>query len=282
MLSLSLLLIFAAFGIFFYNILYYIKRRYDYLIDANPDAVKGKIAFSSITTWDGARKRALGIVMALFGVLIGLQMHLGIAGPLGGAVLLGFGPIVFLNIRQKAAKQKLQDQLVQMLNLLSSSMRSGKTLPQAVTEVSETIGGPIGQELKLATRQILVGIKVDSALQMFQQRIDVPEVSLAIKAMIISIGTGADLPAAMLNIANTITARDRLERKIRAMTAQGRVQAVIMGLAPFLMLGIFYMLSPGYYNVMFTTTVGNIVLGAIILLQVIAFLTINQIIKVKI
>ncbi len=277
-------------GIFFYTISFtlfflvcieFLKGRYDYLVEGNPAALKGRISTNTITSWSRSRTIALGCILGCFGLLIGLHLKLGVAGPLGGLILLGYGPIFFLERRKKAARQKIQDQVVQMLNLMSSSMRSGKTIPQAIREVSETMTGPLAKEMTLITRQILVGIKPESALQMLEKRVEVPEISLAVKATIISISTGADLPSAMSNIANAITTRDRLERKIKAMTAQGRAQALVMGIAPFVLLAVFYIMSPQSYGKIFTTLIGNIILALVIFLQSLAYFSICQLVKIK-
>ena len=74
----------------------------------------------------------------------------------------------------------------------------------------------------------------------------------------------------------------KVNGKIQALTAQGKAQGVIIGLAPFVILLIFHLMSPEYVKVMFTTVYGNIILGVIVVLQTIAFFIIQKIVKIKV
>lgn len=230
----------------------------------------------------GKNRLIVAVVLAIVGGFVGLNLHLGALGVIGGAVILGGFPLWWFARKERARRLKIESQVVPTLNMLANSMRAGKTLSQAIDDASRTAPKPMANELSLISRQIMVGIQPAVALDDFQRRIKMPDIKLSVRAMLVSITTGADLPEAIERINQTINARNKVQGKIRTLTTQGKMQGIILGLAPFVLLIAFYLLSPSYMKVMFDTIQGNIVLGVICFLQIIAFVMIQKIVTVKV
>ena len=94
--------------------------------------------------------------------------------------------------------------------------------------------------------------------------------------------TGGNLSETFQTIVSTIRERQKLEKKISAMTAQGVMQGIIVTSIPFLLMGVFYALDPGHIMPMFTTTLGLVFLAAMLGLQLIGGIMIKKIVTIKV
>lgn len=279
--DLIFILLLVAFTLAFYVIAGMLQERYEKLMQSRFVPVE-KHHRRGLFMRSADSRKLFCVVLGIFGGVLGLSLKIGVLGVALGALLGGGVPYFLMGARERKRRLKIEGQIVPMLNMLANSMKAGKTLPQAIEDASQNAPKPISQELAILARQVMVGVQLNHALRDFQNRIGMPDVKLAVRSMIVSIHTGADLPSAMKQIANTITERNKVNGKIRTLTTQGKMQGMIMGAAPFVLLGAFYYMDPDYERVMFQTWQGNVVLGIIIGLQVIAFFMIQNIIKVKV
>lgn len=276
-------LFFLAFTLLFYVLCGRIQERYKHLIEANiVPAEKKQRGFGSLFRHTGKNKNLIYLGLGLIGALAGLSAGIGVLGAAAGAIVGGAIPWKIAHTRELKRKKQLEAQVVPLLNLLSNSMKSGKTLTQAIEDVSNAIPKPMSEELSIIARQVLVGVQVDRALRDFHNRVNMPDIKLAVRSMIVSLKTGADLPAAMKQIGKTITERSKVEGKINTMVTQGKMQGLIMGAAPFVLMGAFYLFSPAYMGIMFKTVQGNILIGVMIVLQIIAYVMIQKIVTVRV
>lgn len=276
-------LFFIAFTLLFYVICGRIQERYKHLVEANlVPAEKKHRGLGSLFRHAGNGKNLMYIVLGIIGALAGLLAGIGLLGAAAGGIVGGVIPWKIAHNRELKRKKLLEAQVVPLLNLLSNAMKSGKTLTQAIDDVSNSIPKPMSEELSIISRQVLVGVQVDRALRDFHNRVNMPDIKLAVRSMIVSLKTGADLPAAMKQISKTITERSKVEGKINTLVTQGKMQGLIMGAAPFVLMGAFYLFSPSYMAIMFKTVQGNILIGVMIVLQVIAYFMIQKIVTVRV
>lgn len=283
---LAIIFAFIAATCLAYLLVDFLWRRYTALLDvevkihtrpskARKDALGGMLDDSQVRNLVFCGLGAAGAVAGFF-------LHIGVLGIAVGAAAAGGVPALLMHLRAKARRAKVARQIVPMLNSLRNGLRSGKTLPQAIEGSANSLPRPISTELRNVHRQIALGVKPESALESFQNRVSFPEVRLAIRSMLVSIKTGSDLPMALELIGQTVTERQRVEGKIRTLTTQGRMQGIIMSATPFALLLGFYFMSPDYIGVMFHTMQGNVVLGVIIVLQIFAFIVINKIVSIRV
>lgn len=228
----------------------------------------------------------------------GLYALGGVAGLGIGSALLFFGmgwavffacavigvmvPRVLLKARAEKRRKEIETQLVLALTLVANSVRSGATLPQALQDSVTHLPKPMSDEMLVIVRQIRVGISPQEALRDFANRSGMPDVVLAVRTMCVAVETGSNLPEAIRRICATIGARTRVEGRLKVLTAQGRMQGIVVGLMPLVLLGIFSMTSPTYIGVLFNTTPGNLILGVIVVLQLIAYFSVSSICKIRI
>ncbi|MCB1625161.1 MAG: type II secretion system F family protein [Pseudomonadales bacterium] len=168
------------------------------------------------------------------------------------------------------------------LDALAMALRSGLSITQAIAVVAEQQPAPLAQEFALVSRTQRVGLSLDEALANFTRRAPLDEIAMLIVTIRIARETGGTLAEALDRLAATVRRKLALEGKIRALTAQGRIQGIIVALLPpFLMLALLW-LQPETMRLLFTTPVGWATLGAIGVLECIGYLLIRRIVRIEI
>jgi tight adherence protein B len=218
----------------------------------------------------------IGLFAGLIGLLLGhsfLTFAVGIA--IGYLV-----PRILYSRRNRMRLRKLDEQFAPALVLVANGMRAGQTLVQSLDLAAGSLKDPIAGEFLAISRQIRLGMPTEDALVSFSRRVPLPESVILVKAMQISLLTGANLPAALGQVATTIASRAKLERRVKTLTAQGKAQGLIIGIAP-IVLGIgFSILNPVYFRTMVGTFLGNCIIVTVLVLQTIGFLLVQRITKV--
>jgi tight adherence protein B len=109
-----------------------------------------------------------------------------------------------------------------------------------------------------------------------------PDFAWAVMAIRIQREVGGNLAELLLTVAETMIARERLRRDIRALTAEGRVSALVLGLLPALLGLAIWVINPDYVGRLFETTAGNIMLGVALVSMAIGFFWMKKIIDIEI
>jgi tight adherence protein B len=148
--------------------------------------------------------------------------------------------------------------------------------------VTENITGPLAQEFSLVLNKVRLGMSVEEALNEFGERIPRQDVQMFVTAVNILKETGGNLAETFQTIVTTVRERQKVEKKIEALTAQGTMQAIIITLVPLLLLGIFLILDPNYVMPLFTKPLGWVCLALMLTLQVIGLFVMKKIVTIKV
>jgi tight adherence protein B len=161
-------------------------------------------------------------------------------------------------------------------------MKTGMSLMQAMEQVTREMGPPIRQEFGYALQENRVGKPIIQALQDMKKRIQSEDLSMTVDAIGIAQETGGVLSDVLVRIAETIRGRNRIRARIDTMTAQGRLQGIVMSLLPWGLAAILFMLDRDLIRPMFSTTPGLVMLGAIGVLELLGWLVIRRLVAVDV
>ena len=203
---------------------------------------------------------------------------LGISAGIAGFQL---PPIIFKSLYEKRCNLFV-DQMVDGLTIMANGIKSGSNPQQSMQRVVEIMGNPISAEFGQVITQTQFGQSFEEALTDLGVRIPRPDVQMLVVAINILKETGGNLGETFQTIVSTIRERQKLEKKISAMTAQGVMQGIIVTSIPFLLMGVFYALDPDHIRPMFTTTMGLVFLAAMLGLQIIGGVMIKKIVTIKV
>ncbi|NCN27677.1 hypothetical protein GW915_08895 [bacterium] len=192
-------------------------------------------------------------------------------------------PLIYLTklVREKRIKM-FTEQMLDALILMTNGLKSGLNVPQTLQIVVEEMPAPISQEYNLVLSENKVGLPLEKAFDNLAKRIPTEDVNMFVTSVNILRETGGNLAETFETIANTIRERFKLQSKISAMTAQGMTSAVIVAALPWVIGGMLYVIDPVMTKPLFTTGPGFVILAAVIALEVIGFLVILKIIKIRV
>lgn len=174
------------------------------------------------------------------------------------------------------------DQMVDGMTLMANGVKSGLSVQQCMERIQENMPNPISQEFGLVLSQMRLGRGMTEALNELGMRIPRADVQMFVTSVNILSETGGNMAETFQTITYTIRERQKIEKKIEAMTAQGVTQGVIITCIPFVLMGVFYMLDPSYVQPLFTTTIGIIALVVMLGLQTIGGLMIRKVVKINV
>ncbi|MEZ0392220.1 MAG: type II secretion system F family protein [Pseudobdellovibrionaceae bacterium] len=191
-------------------------------------------------------------------------------------------PLVAVKIVYDRRCNFFVDQMVDGLTIMANGIKSGLSVNQSMERVVENLGNPISQEFGLVLSQIRIGRSVEEALIEMGERIPRPDVQMFVTSINILKETGGNLAETFSTICTTIRERQKIEKKIQAMTAQGLTQGIIITLVPIVLLLVFSLVNPGYIKPLFNTTFGLIIIFIMFALQITGGIMIRKIVKIKV
>lgn len=175
----------------------------------------------------------------LIGLLPGAAISLGLF------VLL---PLLVMVAMRDARRQKLSAQLPDALDLMARGLRAGHPLNASLATVAETMPDPIGTEFGIMVDQISYGDEMVVAVRKLADRVPTEDFRYLAASIAIQHGTGGNLGRILTVLAQVMRGRAMTRRKIKAMSAEGRVSAVILSCIPFVMVGLNSIITPEYYG----------------------------------
>ncbi len=199
------------------------------------------------------------------------------------ACIAGFQlpPIIFKLLYEKRCNQFV-DQMVDALTIMANGVKSGSGAMQSMQRVIEIMGNPVSSEFAQVVAQTQFGQSFEEALSDLAERIPRPDVQMFVTAINILKETGGNMGETFQTIVSTIRERQKLEKKISAMTAQGIMQGIIMSCIPFILGAVFFAIDPAYIKPMFNTTLGLVLLAAMLGLQIIGGIIIKKIVTIRV
>lgn len=173
-------------------------------------------------------------------------------------------------------------QLPDALNMMAGSLRSGASLAIALDLVATETDPPLSQELSLLLREQKLGISLEDAMESMSKRLHLEEIDLFVSAVTISKSVGGNLAEVLERLAQTLRSKAVMEGKIKALTAQGKLQGIVVGLLPVFMGFALNYLEPEAMAPMFSTWYGWVTVGVISLLLIVGGVFIRKIIAIDV
>ena len=175
------------------------------------------------------------IVLTGIATLVAGLAGLALGGPLGGIVLVALVPLaarLVVGHLAERRRQKFAEQLPDTLQLLTSTLRSGYALLQALDSVAQEAAEPARTEFRRVLLEIRVGRDLSAALRALSDRMRNKDFAWVVGAIEINREIGGDLAAVLESTAETIRERQRVHRQVRALTAEGRLSGYILTALP--------------------------------------------------
>jgi len=190
--------------------------------------------------------------------------------------LAGAAPIVYVQRRRNVRIHRLLKQLPGAFEMMSRAVRAGQTMGGAVQLIADHSKPPISDEFGLCREQQNLGLPQDVALKDLARRTGVMELQMFVVAMLVQRQSGGNPVEVLNNLSMMIRKRLRLASKVRALTGEGRMQAVVLTILPIIAFAALYVLNREYVQVLLDRPK---LLGGLFVAQVLGALWIRRIIN---
>jgi tight adherence protein B len=191
-------------------------------------------------------------------------------------------PRMALRKLRRRRLDKLEQQLPDALLTIAGCMKAGVSMTQAVARLVAETQAPLSQEFDLVLREQRLGVAIDKALDNFSQRMPLQSVTLTVSAMRIATETGGQLAETLERASHTLRSKLAMEAKIRALTSQGKLQAVVVGALPLLLIVVLMQMEPEAMDLLFSTRMGWATLAVIATLEFFGILLIRKIVDIDV
>jgi tight adherence protein B len=170
-----------------------------------------------------------------------------LAAAIGGLTGISF-PLLFLRVARSFRQSKFIEQLPDALDVIVRSLRSGHPIPVALAMVGREMPDPIGTEFGLAVDEMTYGLDTEQALQNLYMRVGHPDLAMLVTAVSLQTSTGGNLSDILKTLAKIIRDRFQLRRKVRSLSAEGRISAYGMTALPIVLALFINTQNPDYYG----------------------------------
>lgn len=219
---------------------------------------------------------------------IGVAVFLGAYTLLGTLIYSSVALFLFLFFMYVLLKkinlylhQKIIAEIPFFLRLLGAALRSGLSVQSALQEIIHQWQGPLRKELSLLLRELQVGVPLVNALANFRQRMPVPAVNMMTMALEVSLRSGGAVAPLLDELAENIQHRIELQHKISALSLQGKMQAYVLTVVPYLLMAVLYWLDESWVMPFKESLIGNIIFSLCLLMSVVGFFIIQKMVNIR-
>lgn len=208
-----------------------------------------------------------------------LQAPLAIVALAGIAILSAPWWVAARRLRHRSAR--LQDQLGDAVDLVARALRAGHALPSALRMVADQSPDPIAREFRIACERIGLGVPTDEALRSMATRSRSEDLRYFVIAVLLQRETGGNLAEVLDNISGLVRQRHQLRQSVRALSAEGRLSAWILGILPFALATVISVINPDLMSLLWNDPAGRLVSGTALFMMAIGIFLMRQIVRVR-
>ena len=202
-------------------------------------------------------------------------------GPLSLVLAWQVMRLVFRSL-WKSHCDKVVDQMVEGLVIMCNGLKVGLGLTQVMERVIGGYPGPLAKEFRLVLNKVQLGQSIEEALTEMGERVQRPDIDMMVSAINILKETGGNLAETFFVMSETMRERQKMEKKIKALTAQGRMQAKILSAVPFALIGIFLIVDPDYIAPLVFKPLGWVLLVVVCVLVSVGYFVMKKMVEIKV
>lgn len=200
---------------------------------------------------------------------------------LGIGLAMGLLPVLHLIMLKQKRIQKFQKQLPEGLELISRALKAGHAFTSGMKLAADQFNDPLGPEFEETLDEINFGVSVPGALRNLARRIDCREIKYFVVAVILQRETGGNLAEIIESLAYLIREKFKLMGKVEALTAEGKMSAVILVLLPFFIIAYLRIVNGEYLGLLFSEPMGRMMLAGAGGMMAAGIVVIRKMIKIK-
>jgi tight adherence protein B len=201
---------------------------------------------------------------------------------LPGIAVGAFIPWYVVRARIAANQRRFESELPDFLSLVASGLRSGLSFGQAVGGAAVSGSDSLARQMRRVTAEVSVGVDLAEALDHVAERMDSKDLRWTVQALRVQGEVGGSLSRILDIAAKAVRQRSQLHREVRTLSAEGRLSAIILMILPVAIFIFFLIIRPDYIAVLWTSTVGWLLLGVLFVLLALGALWMRRIVEIRV
>ena len=193
-----------------------------------------------------------------------------------------FVPYLFLKLAEKDYYKKFNHQLPEALDLLARAVRSGSALSAGLAMIGEELEDPVSSEFAVTVDEINLGLTMSEAMENLCERVPIADLRFFSIAILVQKETGGNIGEILDNISRLIRERIQFKDHVAALTAEGRLSAMVLIGLPIFMLIYMYLTNYDYLSLLWTEKIGHYMIFGAIIMQIIGTYIIKRIVDIDI
>lgn len=189
---------------------------------------------------------------------------------------------IYLVYDRRKRKKSIENDMLRAIIIMNNAFKAGKSTIQAVEIASKELPEPINMEFKKMYRDMKYGLSTEIVFDRFAKRINIEEARYLSSSLTILNKTGGNIINVFSSIEKTLFDKKKLKEELKNSTASSNAVVKILLLVPFIFVAIIYLVSPGYFEPLFSSTIGYIILFIMALMFIAYAYLLQKIIKVRV
>lgn len=203
------------------------------------------------------------------------------AAALAGGILPMFLSGMAVRAFRSRRRARILSRLPTLLDLLAGHLKAGHSLPSSLAETVPLLPPGIREEMGWVLQQTRLGTPIADSLLAWERRLGAEEVSLFVRPLRVALPGGVNVAELLEQTRDILRMRARMREKLRSMTAQARLQAVVLTLLPPVFAAALSLIDPGFVPNLFGTFPGKAILVVVSVLLVTGWLVIRRILSAR-
>jgi tight adherence protein B len=201
-----------------------------------------------------------------------------LASAVGGAAL----PVLYVARKRTQRMRKIEHQLPDALDLMTRALRAGHAFSSSLQMASEELQEPLAAELRATHDEVNYGVAMQQALTNLSQRVPSMDVRYFVVAVLIQRESGGNLTEILSNLSRLIRERLKLMARVRVLSSEGRLSALILMLMPFLLAGLLVLFNPEFMRPLWTDPLGISMVKVLLVMMAVGVVMLRQIIRIRV
>ncbi len=189
---------------------------------------------------------------------------------------------IYLYFSTKSKKKKIKNEMLRAVILMNNSFKAGKSILQAVYIASTELPRPIRGEFSRIYQDMIYGLSADVAFSRFSKRVDLEEATYIASSLAILNKTGGNIVSVFTSIEKTLFDKKKLENDLKTSAAASNLVVKFLMIIPIIFVLLIYMISPTYFEPLFSSPLGYLILFIIWIMFIIYIYLLNKIMKVRV
>lgn len=197
-------------------------------------------------------------------------------------LLVGFFiPDIIYISKYKIHRNRVENDLLQAIIIMNNAFKSGRSITQAIDLVTTELEGPVADEFKKMHLELSFGLSIELVFKRFSERIKLEEVTYLTASLSILNKTGGNIIKVFSSIEKSLFDKKKLKLELASLTGSSKLIIYALFGVPILFVIFVSVINPGYFKVFYTTALGSVILGIIIIMYIIYIVVIRKIMKIR-